>query len=456
MMARIIVSLGALALAGCAAGVPPARGPQDLQVPPAFSTRFLPPAGEDESWWRGFGEPELDALVEEALARNLDIEAALARFRAAEALLRAERSDLLPSADARASAGAEIGIGENGGSDMRSVAGAGLFGQFTPDLSGRLSAEVRAAAANLSAADYLVADQRRLVAAAVANQYIELRRTGARLELLDESTQLQEQTLRTVTLRFEAGLSPNLDVRRAAADLAQTRAQRGLLMLERARAAHALAVLSGDPPRSVPDYEGAPSGVPDFEGGPPSGSPADLLRRRADLLVAESRLVEAAALIGVERSDLLPSLVIPGDISTGGGSVSDLFSDFLVTLGAALDIPLFDGGRRRAEIAAAEAEADARFAQYRQTFLGALGEVENALVAIEAFRNRSEELRKAIDESETAFGQSNALYREGLTSLFDVLDAQRQLIASREALIDSEASLASSITALYAAVGVPG
>ena len=101
----------------------------------------------------------------------------------------------------------------------------GLSAQLDLDLSGRLSAEVQAAAANAAAAEYFLADQRRLVAAAVAGQYIELRRTGARLALLEESTELQQQTLRIVTLRFEAGLSANLDVRRAAADLAQTRAQ---------------------------------------------------------------------------------------------------------------------------------------------------------------------------------------------------------------------------------------
>ncbi|MGB3378966.1 MAG: TolC family protein, partial [Allopontixanthobacter sediminis] len=95
--------------------------------------------------------------------------------------------------------------------------------------------------------------------------------------------------------------------------------------------------------------------------------------------------------------------------------------------------------------------------EYRLTFLDALAEVENSLVAIDAFTDRNTELRQAIEESETAFEQSRALYREGLASLFDVLDAQRQLIASRQSLIDSEADLAASIIALYAATGAdPG
>ena len=133
--------------------------------------------------------------------------------------------------------------------------------------------------------------------------------------------------------------------------------------------------------------------------------------------------------------------------------LSGLFGDFLVGIAAAIDIPIFDGGRRRAEVAAAEAVAEARVAEYRATFLNALGQVENALVSIEAYRQRNAALTEAIDQSETALAQSNALYREGLASLFDVLDAQRQLIASRQALIDSEAALASSFVAFHSAIG---
>ena len=124
--------------------------------------------------------------------------------------------------------------------------------------------------------------------------------------------------------------------------------------------------------------------------------------------------------------------------------LSGLFGDFLVGIAAAIDIPIFDGGRR-AEVAAAEAVAEARAAEYRATFLNALGQVENALVSIEAYRQRNAALTEAIDQSETALAVERAVPR-GPASLFDVLDAQRQLTASRQALIDSEAALASSFT----------
>lgn len=447
-MRRLSAATGAAVLLSGCAGAPPEVMIPVIEAPPAYATN-LPPSGIERDWWLGYNDPVLDTLVRRGLAANLDIDAATDRLGSAAALLRAERSDFVPSVDGTAEVGASLA------DDSRITATAGLFGLFNPDINGRLAAEVRAAAADYAEAEYLLADQRRIVAAAIASQYIEYRRTGAQLELLEQSTDLQEQTLRIVTLRFEAGLAANLDVRRAAADLAQTRARRGLIEIARNEAQNALAVLLAEPPGAfaVPSTDNAQ--IPDYGRGPPAGIPADLLRRRTDILAAEARLAQAAAAIGIERADLKPSLTIPGTLGIGDGTLGGLFSDFLIGIGAALDLPLFDGGRRRAEVEAAEFEAQARVAEYKAVFLNALGEVENALVAIEAYRQRSAALSEAIEESEVALSQSNALYREGLASLFDVLDAQRQLIASRQSLIDSDAALASSYTAFHASVGSP-
>ena len=445
-MRRLSAASGAaLLLCGCTGNAPEVMIPV-VEAPPTYATN-LPPSGIERDWWLGYNDPVLDTLVRQGLAANLDIDAATDRLGSAAELLRAERSDLVPSIDATAEAGASLT------NDSAVTASAGLFGIFNPDINGRLAAEVRAAAADYAEAEYLLADQRRIVAAAIATQYIEYRRTGAQLELLEQSTGLQEQTLRIVTLRFEAGLAANLDVRRAAADLAQTRARRGLIEIARNEAQNALAILLAQPPGAFSVPARAEAEIPDYGLGPPAGVPADLLRRRTDVLAAEAQLAQAAAAIGIERADLRPSLSIPATIGIGDGTLGGLFSDFLVGIGAALDLPLFDGGRRRAEVAAAELEAQARLAEYAAVFLNALGEVENALVAIEAYQQRSEALSEAIEQSEVALSQSNALYREGLASLFDVLDAQRQLIASRQSLIDSDAALASSHTAFHAGMG---
>lgn len=436
----------ALALSACASMEQyPAERP--VLAPQAYAGD-LPESGVAENWWRGFNDPVLEQLVEDGLAANIDIAIARDRLRGAAALLRAERADRLPRVDGAADASIGIGTFDS------DTAGIGLLGTFDPDISGRLDAEIRAAAADYAQAEYIVADQRRLVAAAIAAQYIEYRRTGAQLDLVAQSTQLQERTLRIVSLRFEAGLAANLDVRRAAADLAQTRARRGLIEIARAGAANRLAILLGQPPGLF--EPAAPSGdstIPDYADGPPAGTPVDLLRRRADILAAEAALLRAAAVVGIEQADLRPSLTIPASIALGDGSIGGILDEFIASIGAALDLPLFDGGRRRAEVEAAEAEADARFGEYRLTFLEALGEVENALVALEANGQRIEALSEAIEQSEAALEQSDALYREGLATLFDVLDAQRQLIASRQSLIDSQAALATSFVSFHAAIG---
>ena len=448
MIRTLALLSAATALTACAS-LDPYPVDRPVMAPQAYAGE-LPPSGVAENWWQGFGDPVLNDLVEQGLAANLDIAIARDRLRAADALLQAERADRLPRLDGAADAA--IGLGTSD-SDSASI---GLLGTFDPDISGRLSAQIRAAAADYAQAEYILADQRRLVAAAIAAQYIEYRRTGAQLELLAQSTELQERTLRIVTLRFEAGLAANLDVRRAAADLAQTRARRGLIEIARAGAANRLAILLGQSPGLfTPEPAPGQHTIPDYAGGPPAGTPADLLRRRADVLAAEAALLRASAIVGVEQADLRPSLTIPASVTLGDGSIGGILDEFIASIGAALDLPLFDGGRRRAEVDAARAEADARFGEYRLTFLEALGEVENALVALDANGQRIDALSEAIEQSEAALEQSDALYREGLATLFDVLDAQRQLIASRQSLIDSQAALATSFISFHAAIGAP-
>jgi len=439
------------ALGGCVSpAIPETQPAAGVPLAPNYFAQSRPPSGIDDVWWRGFESEDLDQLVAKALERNQSLEAARQRLLAARAFVVADESDFFPDVDLQAAIDGSI---DDGGS-FSDAAGLSLGGIWQIDINGRLSAELAAALAEADSAAYFVADQRRVLAAGVVSQYIEFKRTSARLILLDQSADLQRQTLEIVTLRFEAGLSSNLDVRRAAADLARTLAQRGPLLLARTRAANALSVLVGDPPAPTPE-QGEDVKVPRYTSGPDTGVPADLLRRRPDLLIAEANVARAAAQVGIERADLAPSFALQGLLSVGSGGIADLFESALVTLGGVLDLPVIDGGRRRAEVTAAERNLDGALADYRQTLLGSLSEVESAFVAIEAAQDRLVELDRAVTESEAAFEQSNALYREGLATLFDVLDVQRQLISSREAVIDARSSLAQAYVDLFAAVGAP-
>ena len=270
------------------------------------------------------------------------------------------------------------------------------------------------------------------------------------MTLLDETLDLQARTLEIVTARFEAGLSPALDVDRAAADLARSRAQRGLLEANRKQSAYRLSVLTGLPPRSDQFEGNSDDVIPAFMGDPDLGVPADLLRNRADVRRAEALLIVETALIGVETADLYPSLRLPGTLSGRIGDGSDSAS---FNVSALLDIPLLDFGRRKAEVDAQSADAKAALDAYRLSLLEAQREVDSALVEVSALRDQRREIQLAGERSQAAYDQLDALYREGLAGFIDVLDAQRTLIQIREQIVETDAALASALARLSSALG---
>ncbi len=448
MRTALLITAAAGALAGCVAG-PDYTAP--VTPEPQSYSRALDRDAQSLAgapWWTGFNAPGLNALIETALAENLDIREGAQRLAAAEALAGAARSDFLPTIDGEAAATVRTGGSE--------AASAGLSVSQVIDTNGRLRRALERDRAELLATRLELDDIRRLTAASVASLYVEARRARARLALLDASLDLQQRTLDIVELRATAGLSADLDVRRAAADLARTRSQRGALELQQARARNALSVLLGRAPGGAlealaPDGD-APSDALglSYGGAIAVDTPADLLRRRPDLRAAEARLIAATAEIGVQQADLYPSLRLPGSISADlTGDANDAVT---ASLSALLDIPLLDFGRRQAEITAAQARAAQAALAYERTVLRALEEVENGLVAISALEARQADLQIAVTESERAFSQLNALYSEGLASFIDVLDAQRTLIASREGLVDSQADLAAVVIDLNVAL----
>ena len=437
-----------LFLVGCAVG--PDYQEPELGVPTAYESPVdvLPVADTARPWWLGFEDPDLDALVALGLDENVPLREAEARARRALEVTRSVRSDLFPVVDGDVTGNARSDLQGDGTDSVD----AGLVMAFVPDLFGAQRRRLQAALADSAGARLRLADARRLTVAGIAQQYIELRRTQARLILLEQSLVLQQQTLEIVRLRRFAGLAADLGVQRASADLARNRAQRGLLEAARARAENALAVLTGQAPASFAVEARETAAVPDYRAGPAVGLPADLLRNRPDVRAAEQDLIAATATVGVEIADLYPRLRLPGSIAfnlTGGGE------DVVGALTAGLALPALDAGGRRADVRAARADVDAALARYRQSLLVSFQEVENALVAIRSFSDRNRELEAAVVASERAFEQLNALYREGLATFIDILDAQRQLIGSREQLVDSTAGLASAVVRLYVAAGAP-
>lgn len=456
MIMRHVPSIALAALAACLAGctVGPDYNAPAPGVPETWSEAV--PGSETPAataWWRGFGDEQLDTLITTALDENIDVQIAVARLAEAEARTVSERSVNWPSVDASADASATGDISGDAASSTGAGLGAALA--FVPDVFGGRRRQIEQVEATAAARRFDIEDVQRVTAASIAERYIELRRSRARLDLLTTSLELQQQTLDIVRQRAEAGLSADLDVQRAASDLARTRAQRGSLDIAEARSLHDLAILTGALPGTLGLEPAAETTIPDFADPVAPGVPADLLRRRADLQAAERDLAAASAAIGVATAELYPAFSIPGSITADLGSADRLVGDTVARIGAAVDVPVFDAGRRRAGVDIAEARAEQALLTYRQTLLEAVGEVEDALVSIRAVEARTAELERAVAASEQAFDQLDALYREGLASFIDILDAQRTLIDSRESLLDSQADHALAVIALHRALGAP-
>lgn len=442
-----------LAISACVHGPEPVA--PEIEMPDAWLSD-VPTSSESPAlgpWWSAFDDPVLDALMREVMANNLDVRQALANVDVARAQGRAVRSDLFPTLDGFVEAGLDTVLSGGVGADADGAVGANLG--FDRDINGRTRRSLEAAEARLATAELTRADVQRLVTRDAALQYIELRRAGARLALLETTLDLQSRTLEIVEARFRAGLSPALDVDRSAADLARTRAQRGLLLASRQTAGYNLALLSGSAPQAEGYGSAASDEVPFYDRSIELGVPADLVRRRPDIRAAEARLIAEIATIGVEEADLYPSLSLPGQIRASGGTAGSSVDRVTLGLSALLDVPILDFGRRRAEVEAQRARAQASLLAWQQSVLVALTEVESALVQIEALRDRLAELERSVEASESAYRQLDALYREGLASFIDVLDAQRTLISGRESVIETRADLASAFVALEAALSAP-
>lgn len=428
--------------------------PSPGAIPQAYSQEVSSPSASvpSSNWWRSFKDPELDRILTKVMSDNLDIGQALQNVKISQTQLKVSESSRLPALDSFVDTQLSAILGNETSSDIS--AELGVSSSYTVDLWGGRESAIQAAVANLEASELTVDDVKRIVTRDAALAYNELRRAEARLDLLEQSLELQNQTLSIVDARFRAGLAPALDVDRVRADLARAKSQKGLLVANKKQAEVTLSVLSGESLQPAFVNSGETNWLDnEFQSDLFVGVPADLLRKRPDVRAAEAVFARELALVGVARADLYPTLSIPGIISIGG-SADDGLNDFLsLGFGASLNLPVFDGGARQAELDAQMARADSAGLAYRNAVLNAISDVEISLVNIQAYHQRVDELNNAVLASESAYAQLNALYREGLSSFLDVLDAQRNLIDSRQVLIDARATLASSVIALHTSIG---
>ncbi len=455
----------ALALAGCAT-MPKLDPGSTPAVPSSFKETNsqwskLPPAAAQlhGEWWKAFADPALDALITQADHDNLTIQAASARLAQARALFK--QADANRALHVDASAGAVRQDGENSPLSTRNAAGRqipGNMGQVTlnasyeVDLFGRLAGTSNAAALDANSKEALLASTRLIVQTDVAQTYFALRALDTERTLVRDTIKAYRATQAVTERLYREGEVSALDYERIKAQVAETESQALELDQRRATLEHALALLIGEAASNFKLDEARWEGLPPVI---PAGIPSTVLARRPDILAAEDSLLAAQARIGVAKTAWLPSLSLTSYGGYASSQLSDLFRWPLRAwgIGALADLPILDGGRRRAGINLADAQASESLANYREQVLTAFKDVEDQLSTLRILDQQSDVQAHAVAASSRATELSDVRYRNGQVSQLDLLDAERSELNDRRLALQIRAQQYQSTIGLIRALG---
>jgi NodT family efflux transporter outer membrane factor (OMF) lipoprotein len=471
LLAAITLSAWLCGGSGCTVG--PDFIPPQASVPAGWSAAETPPEkgavrspessdAELARWWQVFGDAQLTALEERALSQNLELQQAEARIRQARAARGIALGGLGPALDAGGSFRRSRSPGLSSDSRLAreaatiaNVYDAGFDAGWEIDLFGGIRRGVEAADAELRAAVEDRRDIRVSLAAEVARSYIELRSLQQRAAIARGNLEIQSHSARLTRQRFEGGFASGLDVANSEAQVATTSALIPPLEAAARQRIHALGILLGVEPGALIAELDPPAPLPVHPPPAPVGLPSDLLRRRPDIRRAESELHAATARIGVAVAELFPKFTLSGAAGMRAGD----FSAWLTwpqrfwSFGPAVSWRLFDTGRTQAAIAQQEALADQAAIAYQRSVIGALREVEDALIEVTKEQERRADLVAAVEANRRAVRLAKVLYTEGQTDFLNVLDAQRSLFLTEESLAVSSAALATGLIAIYKAAG---
>ena len=445
--------LMALILAGCANIQVPE--PQALPaVPAAYKNPVSPDAAapQQAQWWKTFGDTQLDALVERAMAHNTSVQAASARLARARALVRNAGAAQMPQLGVSASSA------RTGGDFNQSQGTAGnlhqlrLEASYEVDVMGRLSKASQAAQLDARAAQALLANAHLLVQADVAQAYFSLRAIDAERALVRDTVNAYRDTLKLTERRHAAGDVSDLDVARVRTEVAANEAQALALDRRRQELETAMAVLVGDLPSNLSVAEGAwGEALPAV----PAGLPSSMLARRPDISAAHASYEAAQARVGVAQTAWFPNLSLTAAAGGASPELSDLFktSAGLWGINALLSLPIFDGGRREAGVQGAAAQADEAAAAYREQVLQAFKDVEDQLANLTLLSAQGRAQAEAVTSAQRALALSDSRYRNGMVSQLELLDSRRTELANRRQALQVRAAQYQATVALIKALG---
>lgn len=410
-------------------------------------------------WWRVLGDPVLTDLVASAQRNNPDVQQAEARLRKARASRQLAGAEPWPTVSLHAS-----GSRSRGSAQMRAGSGAtmssyanNLDASWELDLFGGKRRAAEAAEASLQASREDLRDTMVSLLAEVGLQYVQYRSAQARLRIVETNLAVQTETCNITLWRRQANLVTQLDVDQARMSLEQTRADLPAFRTRLEQSEHQLAILLGVPPGSLKAHleAGDSSTVPVAASELAVGVPADVLRQRPDVREAERTLAAQTAQIGVAAASRYPDLTLSGSMGLEALSLGDLYTAGARTAQGLVKagLTLFDGGQIRQKVAIQTAMQEEALAAYEAAVLGALKDVEDALVAYANERLRERALQDAETAGQSAFKLARDKYASGLVDVQTVLNTQQSLLTVQSTLASSHAEVTSDLIRLYKALG---
>jgi len=452
-----LVPIILLLLGGCSA-VGPDYTPPDITMAEQWRNSSQTAGPESEAlaqWWTTLQDPLLVKFIEDALRENLDLQQAQSRVRQARYERVVSSSSLYPAVDAAGAAGKSYSKEHEGRSSEINTFSAGFDASWEIDLFGGVRRSVEASQADYEAAVEEMRDTRVSLAAEVAIAYVDIRAYQTRLRVTRDEIASQEETLFLLTALSEAGRGDELAITQARYNLESARAAIPDMETSLEKSMNSLAILVGQPAGSLRDSLTSPQPVPAVSAELAVGIPADVLRRRPDIRMAERQLAAETARIGQAEAQLYPQLNLKGSIGLESTTFAKLFSEptSLWSIGPSVSWPIFHAGELRNQVNIQTEQQQQAFFSYKTAILTATEEVENALTAYAKEQEKKRHLELALENAKLAEELAKMQYAAGVAEFTNVLEAQRSLLSFEDQLAQSSATIVTDLISLYKVLG---
>lgn len=454
----------ALLLAGCASAPVYQKPAIDLpalwQSDAPFRAGMPDDAGLKGNWWEVFGDPQLNQLAQQTLAHNQGLASAAARLEQARSQVTVSSAGLFPQAGLQAGAARQktsanrplAAYNTTNQSVVQDNYQLGFAVNYEADLFGRVRSGVQSARASAEQAAADFENVRLVLCSELAADYFNLRELDAEIDVLRQGIVLQQKAYDFIQARHELGAATGLDLAQQQSLLDASKTQLELLYSQRAQYEHAIATLTGTP---APSFKLPAAVVPLAPPSLPVGLPSDVLQRRPDVAAAERAVAAANANIGVARAAWFPSVMLQSSGGWDSNEMSKLLQapSLLWSLGAAVTQSLFDAGKSDATVAIAQAGYTGAVANYRQSVLVAMQEVEDGMSGLAALGRAHALSEASVRGSQRVLELANDRYTGGVETYFDVITAQQTLLNNQRLAVQIRGKQMVSSVYLVKALG---